>query len=87
MSDAQTASRREPRPGPVAVNTDLFLNACRAKGAVSDAERAALLGRSRKTVYQYAHGKIEPKYYTAVRIAALLEVDPADLWPGTKVAA
>ncbi len=87
MHDAPTASRRQARPGPVAVNTTLFINACAAKGARDDAARAELLGMARKSVYRLANGYVEPKIYTALDIAERLGVCPSALWPGTKAAA
>ena len=84
MSDVQTRSRRVADPGPVTVNTELFLAACAAKGASNYIERGKLLGKTDKQTWQWATGQVEPKYYTACRIAKILGVEPSDLWPGCK---
>ncbi len=87
MTDVKTAVRRKTRPGPVAVNTALFLEACRARGAPNYPDRGALIGATEKLAWQCATGKAEHKYYTAPPTARRLGLEPSDLWPGEQVAA
>jgi hypothetical protein len=61
----------------------LFLSACKALGANTEEDRAALLGTTPKMTYSYGYGYVEPRLTKARQIAARLGVQVDDLWPTT----
>lgn len=81
MSDVQECTRDATSGARVPVNRDLFLSACAAKGATTEEDRATLLDTTRKMVFNYKMGLVEPRLYTARRIAARLDVSIDELWP------
>lgn len=87
MSDAEAARLCATGEARFTINRELFNAACAAKGATDTAGQARLFDRSRKQIWQYATGQVEPRLSTARKIADLLEVDIDDLWPRTTKAA
>jgi DNA-binding XRE family transcriptional regulator len=79
MSDAETHPGDERRR--VVTDEQAFLAALAAKGCTSDADRAALLGMPRRSVYRYIKGEVDPRLQTARRIAQTLDAKVDELWP------
>lgn len=70
------------------MNQELFIAACRNKGALTASDRARLLGMPRRSLTRYVKGEHTPLLDTARWIAQQLDVKVDDLWPtsGKKVA-
>jgi DNA-binding XRE family transcriptional regulator len=81
MSDAVVLSRRVIPDEPPPINQPLYLAACLAKGAITEEDRAHLLGMPRRSVYRYEKNKIVPLLTTARWIASRLDVTIDELWP------
>ena len=84
MHDARPGRRRitiDATPRHTPLNREAFLTACAQRGAATDEERARLLGTSRRHLYGYITGEIEPKLSTARRIATRLDTHVDTLWP------
>lgn len=62
------------------LNADLFDRRCEAKGAYSDAEKAALVGVNRSTLLRFRRGDMGPRLEVARRMAERLEVTVDQLW-------
>lgn len=80
MSDADVATRRRKGTLPE-LSKDLYLAACRAKGAPRQEDRAELLGMPRRSLLRYENSKIEPRVTTMRHIADILGVEVEELWP------
>lgn len=61
----------------------LLLAFWRKQRAMTQAELAGLVGRSRAQIQRYETGTASPTLMTAFRIAAALEVDPRTLFEDT----
>ena len=81
MRDAEILSRRVIPDEPPKLNRDLFFAACRAKGCITDEDRARLLGMPRRSVTRYVNNEFGPRLTTARWIAERLEVTVDELWP------
>jgi DNA-binding XRE family transcriptional regulator len=64
-----------------------YLEACRAKGATSQEQRAVLFGIPRQAVSRYETGKVEPLVSTAQWIAGRIDLTVEDLWVSERAAA
>ncbi len=80
MVDAAKVAARATSEKHPKLNTDLFFAACRAKGAVTDVERAELFGLTRKAVFRYVKGEVTPGLGKAQQIAARLDLTVDELW-------
>lgn len=81
MSDVQPGSKPTTNGVRVAVDRELFLKACAARGANTSRERAKLLGIPQKLEWQYEHGKVSPNLLAARSIANILGVKVHEVWP------
>ena len=80
MSDAGIAVRRVISGRPE-LSKDVYLDACRAKGATRQEDRAALLGMSRRSLLRYERSSIEPRVSVMRHIATTLDRTVDELWP------
>lgn len=63
------------------MNRDLFLARCHTKGAVSEEDRAELVGAHRSTVRRWLNKGMPPLLPHARRAARALDVTVDELWP------
>lgn len=63
------------------LNVALFDERCEAKGASSEAEKAALVDIDHSTLWRFRRGLIGPRLEVARRMAERLEVTVDELWP------
>lgn len=87
MRDAGSSSRRVIPAPRRNLSVQLYLEACRAKGATSQEQRAQLFGLARQAVSRYETNKVEPLVSTAQWIAGRIDLTVEDLWVAVKAAA
>lgn len=87
MSDAEAPLRRVIPEQRRTLSRELYLDACRAKGARTQEERAQLFGLPRQAVSRYECNKVEPLVSTAQHIAGRIDLTVEDLWVSEKAAA
>lgn len=81
MSDAEVADRRIIPDEPPHIDLDVYLAACKAKGALTEEDRARLLGMPRRSIYRYEKSTVQPLLTTAQWIAGRINVTVEELWP------
>ncbi len=80
MSDAEAPLRRVIPEQRRTLSRETYLAACRAKGAKTQIQRAALFGINRQAVSRYERNKVEPLVSTAQHIARRIDLTVEDLW-------
>ena len=80
MHDAEGHQERVTPEAPK-LNKDVFIAACAAKNALTDQQRADLLGMPRRAILRYIKGDVKPLLTTARRIANELDTSVDELWP------
>ena len=63
------------------MDRDLFLARCHTKGAVTEEQRAELIGVDRGTLRRWLRGETSPLLPAARRAARALGVTTDELWP------
>jgi DNA-binding XRE family transcriptional regulator len=80
MSDAATETRRVIGEKPK-LRLEKYLDACRAKGATRQEDRAGLFGMPRRTLLRYEWNDIDPRGTVMRHIADTLDLTVDELWP------
>jgi len=70
-----------PSGKEIPLNRAAFIRLCAAKGANTEAERAALAGFDRGTIRRWINGDSSPLMSAAVTVARNLDTTIDELWP------